>query len=306
MRFLLLLLLALAGLAAWAQPTAGGQPSTDLTKYNYLIGNSDAIVTATATAVKLPELPKAMPDQYGFNMRLFTGSVTWQVTKTLLGKVDGDALKMDVSLYPDWQIENGKSTVKGWRPALVEGQAYVVGLMKMPTGWRVNGQVMPGAEAVAVADAIAKFPVKVTLTAPAANPVLDSEVKWTVKVKNIGAQPVELRMCYVSGFVVQKLADLVVSTQSLDDGTVLAAEGGAAKFRTVAPNEEATLTVTTKVNGPAGWQLFDKKYFPLPTMMSVMVQFNFGDAGAKNPQTRFQRFMAKSAPVPVTFTAPAP
>ncbi len=306
MRFLLLVAALLAALTVWAQPTPGTQPAPDVTKYYYLIGSCDAIVTATASAVKLPEPPKAASSMMGYNMRQATGAVTWKIDKTLLGTVDATTLKLDVSLYPNYQNDGGKMTVKGWQPALVDGQAYVVGLTKASTGWKMYAQVLPVAEAAAVSDAIAKFPLKATLVAPAGTPAIDSTATWTLKVKNVGTVPFELRMVYLSGMLAVKEADVWVGTQMVDDGTVLANEKNETQYRTVAPNEEASFPVTAKLTGPAGWQLFDKKYFPLQTLITAQVQFGFaGDPTKAAPQmARFQRFMVKSNAVPMTLTVP--
>jgi len=307
------------------------QPPAAAPNYNALIGASDLIVLGGVETADIPAVPAAPAGGGGFGgggaANTGTATITFKVEKAMLGTTDAGTLTLTVPLTVTGGRMGGggggAATPRAWTPNVAVGTKLILGLVKTQTGLTITpaagggggfggggfggaSSVIDAAQATAVADAIAKFPVKVTVTAPTDPLVIGSKASFTVTVKNTGTTVLTLasvRLTAVSDLA--KLTSGATLTAVADD--IKDAAGAA---RTIAAGGEATISAIVTVVGPANWQMFDPKVFPLASQVSASVTVTepraAGGGGGGGGGARVTMTTAKSAGVAASIAAPKP
>jgi len=308
------------------------QPPAAAPNYNALIGASDLIVLGGVVTAEIPAVPAAPAGGGGFGggaANTGTATITFKVEKAMLGTTDAGTLTLTVPLtVTGGRVGGGggggAATPRAWTPNVAVGTKLILGLVKTQAGLTITpaaggmgggggafggggaSSVIDAAQATAVADAIAKFPVKVTVTAPTDPLVIGSKASFTVTVKNTGTTVLTLasvRLTAVSDLA--KLTSGATLTAVADD--IKDAAGAA---RTIAAGGEATISAIVTVVGPANWQMFDPKVFPLASQVSATVTVTepraAGGGGGGGGGARVTMTTAKSAGVAASIAAPKP
>jgi len=308
------------------------QPPAAAPNYNALIGASDLIVLGGVETAEIPAVPAAPAGGGGFGggaANTGTATITFKVEKALLGTTDAGTITLTVPLTLTGGRGGGggggAAAPRTWTPNVAVGTKLVIGLVKTQAGLTVTpaaggggmgggafggggaASVIDAAQATAVVDAIAKFPVKVTVTAPTDPLVIGGKASFTVTVKNTGTTVLTLasvRLLAVSDNA--KLTNGATFTAVADD--IRDAAGAA---RTIAAGAEATISAIVTVVGPANWQMFHPKVFPLASQVSASVTTTTpaaagGGGGGGGGFARVTMITAKSAGVAATIAVPKP
>ncbi len=308
MRTLFLMALILFGLSAWALPNSRSLLLDHEMDYLTLTGSCDAIVVVKATSVMLPQLPKSRPLSHMGPMYTNYGTVTWIVDKSLKGNVDVKAITTNVHFLVKADYKSDVEIVTGWENEVVEGQRYIIGLVKTRMGWEMFrggfNSIFPIDSEKEITDVIAHFPLEVFLITPDRNQIIDSKMKYTFKVKNTGDKPVNIHYANVDGlWNGPGDVDMFISRVIADDLVVYNSHN-LPELRIIAPGKEElfSITVTTKFYIP--WQALDTKFLTLQTLVSANLEIGFNtDKSDFNSRDLF--FLMKSNEVPVTFVPPA-
>jgi len=316
--------------AVMAQPPAATQ------NYNALIGGSDAIVLCSVDTAVIPALPTAAGGGGGGGARTGNATVNVKVTKVYTGTITDASLNLTIPLTANrpgggGPGGGGNAQPTAWTPDVSVGKVVVIGLVKTQAGWGITpiaggaggpgggggagSAVYPEAQATTIATAIAAYAVKATLTAPATALTIGDKVTVTISVKNTGTTAltlgstgfnpnptpvVTLKSTQASAKLVSPATFVWVSDDTKD-------AAGAAK--TVAAGAEATITAVFTVNGPANWQMFDTKVFPMASQISATVnltQPRAGGGGGGGGGMFGTPLTAKTAWVDAQLVAPKP
>jgi hypothetical protein len=246
--------------AVWAQPPA--------VNYNGLIGGSDVIVLGGVTKATIPAVPANPPAGAPATEN---ATITLKIEKALTGTIAVGSIDLTVPLRLGRAGGGGGAgAARTWTPNVAEGQSVIIGLVKTQAGLQVmagmNG-VVAGAQATAVADAIAAFTFKATLAAPANPLVIGDKAIFTVTVKNTGTTALSLAGATAAVLQAGATSPACITLTGVTDDTKNA--DGTAK--TVAAGAEATIKVTATVTGPTDWQKLDAKVFPMAAQVAVTV-----------------------------------
>jgi len=305
--------------AVWAQPV---RP----VNYNALIGGSDAIILAGVDKAVIPPLPTAGGGGGGMMGATGNAAITVKVVKVYTGTITEASLDLTVPLTANRPGGagggGGGAAPTAWTPDVSAGKNVVIGLVKAQGGWKVTpitgfgggggGGMMGGsssvyaeADATAIATAIAAFPVKATVAAPTAPLTIGDKVSLTITVKNTGATAITLNSVSVASTQESKLT--TPATFTLVSSDIRDAATGMP--RTIAAGAEGAIKADFTVVGPANWQMFDAKSFPMASSLSATVgvtQAAAAGGGGGGGGGRGTALTVKTAWVDAQLAAPKP